>query len=340
MRLNRGTILLVLASLIVIAAVYLLSNQPGGLTVTSGTPTATAQSAGPLFADISTVDTQSKIVRFEIVNTTDSSKVVMTKDAASVWTVSEATNAQQLATDQTKAVGMMSNLASLTAIEKFETDKLADYGLDKPKYTLTLTDSAGKTYAVKVGNKATTTPRYYVLINDDTKNVYLVQNSTVDMLIANIAVPAYVASPTPLPTATASPNPYSEVEQTATAVVQQQQFFITLTAMAQITPEKTAEATGEATGEVTPETTAAVAPAATTVPATQLPTATTVAATAVPATKASTATTVPASATSVPPTATTVPASATPLPPTVTKAPASATPTVTPTVKASPTTGS
>src|SRR6185503_11463126 len=121
----------------------------------------------------------------------------MTKDAASVWTVSEATNAQQLATDQTKAVGMMSNLASLTAIEKFETDKLADYGLDKPKYTMTLTDSAGKTYTVKVGNKATTTPRYYVLTNDDTKNVYLVQNTTVDMLIANIAIPAYVASPTP-----------------------------------------------------------------------------------------------------------------------------------------------
>ncbi len=291
MRLNRGTLLLGLASIIVIVAVVLLSNQPGGLTVNTGTPTATAESAGPLFPDISSVDNQSKIVRFEIVNTTDNSKVVMTKDAASVWTVSEATNAQQLATDQTKAVGMMSNLASLTAIEKFETDKLADYGLDKPKYTMTLTDSAGKTYSVKVGNKATTTPRYYVQINDDTKTVYLVQNTTVDMLIANIAIPAYVASPTPEPTATASPNPYSEVEQTATAAVQQQQFIITLTAMA--------EATTEATGEVTPETTAQLAPAATTVPAT-----------------------------------------ATPLPPTATTAPASATPTVTPTVTASPTTGS
>jgi len=221
MRLNRGTIILGLASLIVLVAVIVLSNQPGGLTVNTGTPTATAESAGPLFPDISTTDSQSKIVRFEIVNTTDNSKVVMTKDAASVWTVSEATNAQQLATDQTKAVGMMSNLASLTAIEKFETDKLADYGLDKPKYTMTLTDSAGKTYVVKVGNKATTTPRYYVLKDDDTKTVYLVQNTTVDMLIANIAIPAYVASPTPSPTATASPNPYSEVEQTATAVVEQ-----------------------------------------------------------------------------------------------------------------------
>ena len=281
MRLNRGTIILGLASLIVVAVVYVLSNQPGGLTVNTGTPTATAESAGPLFPDISSTDSQSKIVRFEIVDTTDNSKVVMTKDAASVWTVSEATHPQQLATDQTKAVGMMSNLASLTAIEKFETDKLADYGLDKPKYIMTLTDSAGKTYVVKVGNKAATTPRYYVLTNDDTKNVYLVQNATVDMLIANIAIPAYVASPTPSPTATASPNPYSEVEQTATAVVEQQQFAVTLTAMAQITPG-TPEATGEATGEVT----AQVAPPAS---ATPLP-ATTVAATKVPASATPTAT--------------------------------------------------
>jgi len=271
MRLNRGTLILIVASIIVIGVVFALSNQPGGLTVNTGTPTATAQTAGPLFPDISSVDTQSKIVRFEIVNTTDNSKVVMTKDAASVWTVSDATNAQQLATDQTKAVGMMSNLASLTAVEKVdavEADKLPGYGLDKPKYTMTLTDSAGKTYVVKVGNKATTTPRYYVLINDDAKTVYLVQSSVVDMLIANIAIPAYVASPTPLPSPTASPNPYSEVEQTATAVVQQQQFIITLTAMA----EKTAEATGEATGEVTAESTAQVAPASTTVAATQAPT--------------------------------------------------------------------
>jgi len=294
MRLNRGTLILGLVSLVVVMAVILLSNQPGGLTVNTGTPTATPETAGPLFPDISDTNNQSKIVRFEIDNNTDKSKVVMTKDAASVWTVSEATNAQQLATDQTKAVGMMSNLASLTAIEKFDTDKLSDYGLDKPSYTMTLTDSAGKTYVVKVGSKATTSPRYYVQINDDTKTVYLVQNTTIDMLIANIAIPAYVASPTPLPTARASPNPYSEVEQTATAVVEQQQFAITLTAMA--------EATAEATGEATAETTAQVAPAATTAPATATP---------VPPTKAP---------------ATTVPASATP--------------TATPTVTASPTTGS
>ncbi len=270
MRLNRGTLVLIVASIVVIVAVMVLSNQPGGLTVTNSTPTATAETAGPLFPDISTTDSQSKIVRFEIINNTDNSKVVMTKDAASVWTVSEATNPQQLATDQTKAVGMMSNLASLNGISKFEAANLVDYGLDKPKYNMTLTDSDGKTYTVKIGDKSASSPRYYALANDDTKNVYLVQTSTVDMLIANIAIPAYVASPTPTATFTATPNPYSEVEQTATAVVQQQQFAITLTAMAEGTSEVTAEATGEATteatSEVTPEATAQLAPSATIAP--------------------------------------------------------------------------
>lgn len=250
MRLNRGTLSLGLVSVIIIVAMLLISQQDAQQSV-SGTPTATVETAGPLFADIAATDNQSKIIRFEVVNTSDNSKVVMTKDAASVWTVTEATNSQELATDQTKAVGMMSNLASLAALDRFETDKLADYGLDAPQYTMTLTDSDGKTYVVKVGSKTVTTPRYYVLTNDDTKTVYLVQGSTIDMLVGNIAIPAYVPSPTPMPTATASPNPYSEVEQTATAAVEQQQFIMTMTAIAEATAEPTSEATAEAAAEAT-----------------------------------------------------------------------------------------
>ncbi len=277
MRLNRGTLSLGLISVIVIVAVLLFSQQDTNNTV-NGTPTATsAAAAGPLFPDIAAIDSQSSIVRFEIANTADLSKVVMTKDAASVWTVVEATNSQELATDQTKAVGMMSNLASLEALDRFETEALAEYGLETPTYILTLTDAVGKTYTVNVGSKTVTTPRYYVTVNDDKKTVYLVQGSTIDMLTNNIAIPAYVPSPTPQPSATPSPNPYSEVEQTATAVVEQQNFIITLTAMvAEVTEEATSEATAEATADVTVEV------EATTVPATSTPRPTTVPATSTP----------------------------------------------------------
>lgn len=317
MRLNRGTFVLIIASLAVIIAMVLLSSSES--TNTTATPTAAAAGAGPLFPEISALEDQNNIVRFEIVDnsiTAAGSKVVMTKDEAGVWTVAEATNAQDLATDQTKAVGNMSNLASLAAVDSFElsgSQTLADFGLDQPKYTLTLTDSDGKTYTVKTGNKATATPRYYVLVNDNTTTVYIVQQSTIDMLTSNIANPAYVASPTPTTTPTSTPNPYSEVEQTATAGAEMQQLFITLTAMAQPTSEATAEVTAEATAE-------AVAPSATPVPPT---------------------------ATSVPPTATQVPPSATPLPPTATEPPPTATatrrpatattvPSVTPTLTSTP----
>ena len=265
MRLNRGTLSLGLISVIVIVAALLFSQQSTN-NGASGTPTPTSAAVtGPLFPDIASTDNQSKIVRFEIVNTADQSKVVMTKDAASVWTVEEATNSQELATDQTKAVGMMSNLASLESVDQFTTETLADYGLDTPDYILTLTDSDGKTYVVNVGNKTVTTPRYYVTINDDKQTVYLAQGSTLDMLIANIAIPAYVPSPTPLPTLTPSPNPYSEVEQTATAVVELQNFALTLTAIVEVTAEATSEATAEATSaaETTAEAAATSTPTAT-----------------------------------------------------------------------------
>ncbi|MEZ4669680.1 MAG: DUF4340 domain-containing protein [Anaerolineae bacterium] len=290
MRFNRGTLGLIVVSIVVIAAVLLFNNQQASAPSAAATATG-APGSGPLFPDISDVNNQSKIVRFEVVDTTANSKVVMTKDEAGVWTVADATNTQALATDQTKAVGTMSVLASLAAVDRFETDKLADFGLDAPKYTMTLTDSDGKTYAVKVGNKAAANPRYYVLVNDDVKTVFLVTKDLVDGLIGQIANPAYVASPTPTATATKTPNPYSEVEQTATAEVELQNLFATLTATVQ------SEATAEATSE------AAAQEAATFTP--------------VPPT----ATAQPASATPVPPTATPVPATATTVKPSATPSP-------------------
>ncbi len=302
MKLDRGTLILLVASLVVIGAVLLLSSQPASAPAQTAT---TTPSAGPIFPDIADVNNQGKIVRFEVVDNTTTFKVVMTKDASTnVWAVVEATNMQPLATDQTKAVGTMSVLASLTALDRFETDKPADFGLDAPKYTMTLTDSDGKTYVLKIGNQAAANPRYYGQVNEDVKTVYILQKDLVDNLINQINVPPYVASPTPTATPTRTPNPYSEVEQTATAQVVQQQFFATLTATAAGTFPPGTEATAEVTGEATAESTAAVAP--TSVPASATP--------------------VPASATPIPPSATPVPASATLVPPSATPVPASATP--------------
>lgn len=183
----------------------------------------------------------------------------MTKDDANVWTISEATNARDLATDQTQAVGAMSILASLSAIDRFESDQpLSAFGLETPFYTFTLTAKDGTTYVVKIGAQTVANPRYYALVGDTTTPIYLLPKDLVDGLISEISNPAYVPAPTPTATATSTPNPFSEVEQTATAAVEQAQFFATLTATAQGTgaPELTAEATAEATVEAAAEATA------------------------------------------------------------------------------------
>src|SRR5512134_3670145 len=112
MKLDRGTLLLALASLVIIVVVVVLSNQQAAAPDLAATPTDNPD-AGPVFPDIAAVENQSGIVRFEVVNNTDDTRIVMTKDAAGVWTVDESASTDVLATDQTKAVGTMSVLASL-----------------------------------------------------------------------------------------------------------------------------------------------------------------------------------------------------------------------------------
>jgi protein-disulfide isomerase len=132
----------------------------------------------------------------------------------------------------------------LASSENFTTENLADFGLDSPAYTLVMTAADSTTYTLLVGNKAPANPRYYALLNDDTSTVYVVQQTQVSQLTNLIATPPYVPPPTATVTFTPSPNPYSEVEQTATAVVEQ-----TATTGA-IFAQMTAEATGEVTAEV------------------------------------------------------------------------------------------
>jgi hypothetical protein len=250
MRLNRGTIVLLVASLVVIIIVLVINSQQATAPDVTPTAASAAAAAGPLFPDIALTDNQGNINRFEVVDNVTSTRIVMTKDDGGVWTIAESGNPQQLATDQTKAVGLMSNLASLAATDSFTTDNLADFGLDAPRYVMTLTAKDGTTYSITIGNQSPTNPRYYALKGDDKTTVYIVPKETVDLVASTVMNPPYVPTPTPSPTFTATPNPVSEVDQTATAVVN-------LTATAQATLEMTPEVTAEGTEAATAEATAA-----------------------------------------------------------------------------------
>jgi hypothetical protein len=255
MRLNRGTFFLLLVSLVIIGVVGFLGSQPQESS--TATPTPTGEGAGPLFPPIAETTDQGSINRFEITNNQTNAHTVLTKDENDLWAIAEATNAQEFDTDQTKAVGSMSVMASLEAFQQFPVEgSLDDYGLENPAYTLTLSDVDGAVYSLYIGKQSTITQRYFALANDDRQTVYVLPNDLVSGLTSMVDQPPYVASPTPTATATRTPNPVSEVDQTATATAQIGELIdsITATAEALMTltpPEATAEVTAEATAEAT-----------------------------------------------------------------------------------------
>lgn len=238
MRMNRGTLVLLVASVVVILAVLLLNNQPAS--APAPTPEATAEGAGPIFPEIASV--QDTVVKVEAANADATQKTVLTKDEGGAWTVAEATNSRALATDQTKAVGVVTTLATLASIDRFALGdrNAADFGLDEPASTFTLTDKDNNTYSLKIGSKSPTTPRYYAFVNEDVETVYVVQQSAVDDLVSQlITLPPYVASPTPTITPTVTLNPFSEIDLATQTAQAMETLSAQLTALAEVTAEAT-----------------------------------------------------------------------------------------------------
>jgi protein-disulfide isomerase len=236
MRLNSRTVILLIVSLVVIVAVLLITNPASA---PSETPTPVAGS-GPVFGDLD----QSTISGITITNNATGEQTVLAKDDGGAWAVTEATNSTDRATDQEAVSTALGVFAGLASSESFTADNLADFGLDSPDYTLTMAAADGTTYTVLVGNRTPANPRYYALINDDPSTIYAVQQTQVNQLTNLITTPPYVPPPTATATFTPSPNPYSEVEQTATAVVEQT--ATTEALFAQLTAESTSEVTAEA----------------------------------------------------------------------------------------------
>lgn len=256
MRMNRGTIILVVASILVIAAVLVFNNIASA--PDEGTPTPASSGGGPLFEDLSA----ETLTRLSLLNNTDDEQTVLSKDEGGAWSIEEATHSTERATDQDAAAQAATDFASLTANDSFTAENLADFGLEEPAYTLRAEGAEETTYVVHIGNENPTGNRYYALREGDEEPIiYLLPKTSVDALLDLIAEPPYVPPPTATPTPYPTPNPYSEVEQTATAQVEQTataEYAPTATAEFEATATAEAEATEEATEEAPEE-----APAAT-----------------------------------------------------------------------------
>ncbi len=256
MRLDQRTVILLVVLLVVIVAGLVITN-PANAPAETPTP---VEGSGPVFGEID----QTTITGIAVTNNDTGETTVLTKDEGGAWAITEATNSTDRATDQAAVTTALNTLATLASSESFTTENLADFGLDAPTHTIVLTAVDGTTHTLLVGGKAPANPRYYSLLDDDATTVYVVNSTGVDSVTGLIAAPPYVPAPTATATFTPSPNPYSEVEQTATAAIEQeatmQSLFATMTATAG--GESTAEATAEAaSADVTEEATEAVAEA-------------------------------------------------------------------------------
>ena len=243
MRLNRGTILLLVISLVVIAGVLIVNNNNPAAGSTTPTPTLTT--GGPLLPDMSADAVLSVKVTD---NTSEGFTEVSRADSSSDWAISVPAGSEQpdRTVDQYLVKGDLDKLVGMQTETGFAADNLADFGLDKPAFTIEVGTADGST-VLQVGNKNPGNTRYYILLASDPSTVYLVQNASVEQLTGIAASPPYVPLPTATPTATATLNPMSEVEQaTATAEMNLTVTSVLATSSAQLT------ATFEATQEATP----------------------------------------------------------------------------------------
>ena len=88
---------------------------------------------------------------------------------------------------QTSIEGKLSSVASTTASRQIEisTDKLADYGLDEPVNTISVTDADGNETTFEIGDQNGTSSEYYCRLNGGNQ-VYMISSSLNSMMSFDI----------------------------------------------------------------------------------------------------------------------------------------------------------
>lgn len=111
-----------------------------------------------------------KSIKFVI----DKKEVTFEKNGDS-WVKSDETD---FPLDQDKVETLISSLNSVTAERTLENvDNAAEYELDQPENTITVTTQDGKTTVIQIGMENDSTSQEYIDLNDDSSTVYVVSNS-------------------------------------------------------------------------------------------------------------------------------------------------------------------
>lgn len=253
MRLRRNTLLLVLASALVIVLVLLLSPKETSAP-TPATPVVDAES-GPLLPDLTAADLAGVALRDN-----ENGRFIQFTREDEGWTLGGPAEAAERSVDQTAAQAAIDDILALAVNSRFEIEDAAAFGLAAPAFTLELDRGEGPLEVVFVGAENPQGTRYYVMTRQldvaagadlaapdlaQGALVQLVNSSALERVTRLLDAPPWLPLPTATPTATATLNPLSEVEMaTATAAAESSAVMATLTAEAGVNATPTPSTAG------------------------------------------------------------------------------------------------
>ncbi len=153
MRLSRNTLLLIAALAAVIVIMLVVSNNQVSAPAADTTPTAVV--GGPLFGDLAARPVL--ITQLVLRDNATGATQRYGRDADNLWGLEDG---RPIAADS--VLTAINDLAGLNANDTFESDSLAQFGLDHPAYTVFITTSDDTAFALHIGGKNPNGARYYV----------------------------------------------------------------------------------------------------------------------------------------------------------------------------------
>lgn len=158
MRMNRGTILLLLVSLVVIIAVLVLTINQAAAPGADDEPVDDAGATPVALFDI--LDTQA-INRLEIRDDMTGDRLVLVRSSEGGPWALESADMVEGDIDQAQADGLLESLVGLEAQDSFEAEDLSEFGLDQPAYSIYTVADDGLIQVLHIGDLNPAGTRYY-----------------------------------------------------------------------------------------------------------------------------------------------------------------------------------
>ncbi len=119
----------------------------------------------------------------------------MQRDMSKTWVI---TSPKSGVADQGLAGAAEAQVGALRVVTMLDPNpELSDLGLDIPAHTMELGFVSGSRHKIEIGNKSPISSGYYVRFDGD--NIYIIEQSGIDVLLNLLTVPPYPATDTPSP---------------------------------------------------------------------------------------------------------------------------------------------